>query len=154
MEIKCGKCGGEVPGGILRELAGQGVCWECYKSAQEAGGLVEMGCVSPEAGGCEYRDPFFIEVDEMFGDTYDWGVQHPRRMKALAEARCYLGHKECRRQKEELEKMLGLARAAYQSKTGFCPHQGCGKALEIRSEESITHAVCPVHGEIWHEHID
>lgn len=152
MEIKCGKCGGEVSGGILRELEGQGVCWECYKSDKEAKGLVEKGCISPEAGGCEYRDPFFIEVDEIMGETYDWGVQHPKRLKELAEARCYLGHLECLKLKEEMEKLMGMARAAYDSKTGTCPFEGCGQALEIIRDEDRVKAVCPVHGEIWHEH--
>lgn len=155
MEIKCGKCGCEVPEGILRELDGQGVCWECYKADKEAKGMVDEGCISPEAGGCEYREPFFIEVDEMMGETYDWGVQHPRRLKALAGARCYLGHQECRKQKEELDKLLNFSRAAYESKTGYCPHEGCGRALEITRDENekIVRAVCSVHGEIWHEHI-
>ena len=153
MEMLCQKCGKETPGGLLREWKGQGLCWECYKSERKAGGLVEKGCISPEAGGCEFRDPFFIEVEETTGETYDWGVQHPRRLQILAEARCYLGHEECRRQREELAKMIDMARAAYESKAGSCPYENCGKTLEMTLEEAVVRAVCPVHGEIWHDHL-
>lgn len=151
----CPRCGQPIEDEI-KEIDGYKMCRQCWKEYKEDRGLVDKGCIFDDMGGCLERDPCFIPPIEVTPEhAYDYGFSHPARLAVLANAKCYLGHETCRKQQEEMRKMIEQTKQAYENRVTVCPHNGCAKDLDISRDEEhgVLRAVCPVHGEIWHEHI-
>ncbi|MGI9952487.1 hypothetical protein V3F56_09020 [Moorellaceae bacterium AZ2] len=61
-----------------------------------------MGCINPDVLGCPYRKP------------YGAGEFRALTPEELARAHCYLGHRECREEQEEVATALEMVLAAWE----------------------------------------
>jgi len=111
-------------------------CHDCWKAYQEKAGLVDVGCIFPQAEVCSDRDPVIIQFSNVSRE----------QIGEIKNARCYRGHKSC--MKHSVEDLLFTIKQAMKDEPSMCPNEGCGRLLKKINTKYYTTMICPVHGVI------
>jgi len=87
----------------IKTIDGSTYCHSCWKLYQEKAGLVDSGCVFPEAKVCTDREPAILQKNKMI----------------MEEIKCYRGHNYCI--KYEAENILSIISHSQEEQPVTCP---------------------------------
>ena len=78
------------------EIAGKSLCQDCWKKYRKEQGLTDAGCINRDVVVCPNREPGYIKALTLADVSSDI-IQ-----RELNNAMCYVGHEECRHEKEKI----------------------------------------------------
>lgn len=126
----CG-CGHHEKKQLVKTIGVKTFCQECWRNYQEKAGLVDAGCIFPNAKVCMDREPAILPNNAIL-------------LEEIKKAKCYRGHNYCI--KYEADNILSIIRRTKRGQPVTCPNEGCGRLLvEITTGYCIS-LICPVHG--------